>query len=157
MERKHLKFLSLALALVMLFSLAACGGGSSQSSTDKPAESASQPAQSGSKPAAQQSASSGPKHLNAAIYWTDATIDPAVGWDGWTSCRAGVTETLVWVDENLELKPLLADTWEQTDPTTWVFHIREGVTFHNGNPLTAEAVKACFERTMGIQERAKTA
>ena len=158
MERKHLKILALILAMMML--LSACGGGSSSGSSSggsSGGSTSSQPAQ--QAPASQSSApaSSGPKHLNAAIYWTDATIDPAVGWDGWTSCRAGVTETLVWVDENLELKPLLADSWEQTDPTTWVFHIRDGVTFHNGNPVTAEAVKACFERTMEIQERARTA
>ena len=158
MERKHLKILALVLAAMMLMS--ACGG-SSSAETTAPAESSSessQPAQSSqTSESSQPAAASGPKHMNAAIYWTDATIDPAVGWDGWTSCRAGVTETLVWVDENLELKPLLADSWEQTEPTTWVMHIRDGVTFHNGNPVTAEAVKACFERTMGIQERAKTA
>lgn len=156
MERRKLKILSLVLAALML--LSACGGSSAQSTTtEKPAESAAQPAQQSQSSQASAPAASGPKHMNAAIYWTDATIDPAVGWDGWTSCRAGVTETLVWVDENLELKPLLADSWEQTDPTTWVFHIRDGVTFHNGNPVTAEAVKACFERTIGIQERARTA
>ncbi len=161
MERKHLKILALILAMMML--LSACGGGSSASSGGSSTDSSSggstgsQPAQ--QAPAAQSSApaSSGSKHMNAAIYWTDATIDPAIGWDGWTSCRAGVTETLVWVDENLELKGLLSDTWEQTEPTTWVFHIRDGVTFHNGKPVTAEAVKACFERTMEVQERAKTA
>ena len=164
MERKHLRILALILALMMLFS--ACGGSSSSSSSSSSENSSSSSSGSSSSSssssgssgqAAAPAASSGPKHLNAAIYWTDATIDPAVGWDGWTSCRAGVTETLIWVDENLELKPLLADSWEQTEPTTWVFHIREGVTFHNGNPVTAEAVMACFERTMGIQERAKTA
>jgi len=154
MERKHLKILALVLAAMML--LSACGG-SSGAKTETPAESASQPAQSTETTQSSQPAASGPKHMNAAIYWTDATIDPAVGWDGWTSCRAGVTETLVWVDENLELKPLLADSWEQTDPTTWVFHIRDGVTFHNGKAVDAPAVKACFERTMGIQERAQTA
>ena len=154
MERKHLKILALVLAAMML--LSACGG-SSSAQTETPAESASQPAQSTETTQSSQPAASSPKHMNAAIYWTDATIDPAVGWDGWTSCRAGVTETLVWVDENLELKPLLADSWEQTDPTTWVFHIRDGVTFHNGKAVDAPAVKACFERTMGIQERAQTA
>ncbi|MBR6114718.1 MAG: ABC transporter substrate-binding protein [Oscillospiraceae bacterium] len=157
MERKHLRILALILALMMLFS--ACGGSSSGSSSDSGGSSSGSSGSSGgsSGQAAAPAASSGPKHLNAAIYWTDATIDPAVGWDGWTSCRAGITETLVWVDENLELKPLLADSWEQTDPTTWVFHIRDGVTFHNGNPVTAEAVKACLDRTMEIQERARTA
>lgn len=157
MERKHLRILALILALMMLFS--ACGGSSSSSSSSSSESSSSSSSSSSSKSgqAAAPAASSGPKHLNAAIYWTDATIDPAVGWDGWTSCRAGVTETLIWVDENLEIKPLLADSWEQADPTTWVFHIRDGVTFHNGNPVTAEAVKACLERTMEKQERAKTA
>jgi peptide/nickel transport system substrate-binding protein len=94
--------------------------------------------------------------MNAAIYWTAATIDPAVDYDGWTSCRAGVTETLVWVDENLELKPLLADSWSQPDPSTWVMHIRDGVKFHNGNPVDAAAAKASLERTMGINGRAVT-
>ena len=128
MERKHLRILALILALMMLFS--ACGGSSSSSSSSSSENSSSSSSGSSSSSssssgssgssgqAAAPAASSGPKHLNAAIYWTDATIDPAVGWDGWTSCRAGVTETLVWVDENLELKPLLADSWEQTEPTT---------------------------------------
>ena len=157
MERKHLKILALILALTMLFS--ACGGGSSQSTTtEKPAESAAQPAQQTQQTqAAEPAASSAPKHLNAAIYWAAATIDPAVDYDGWTSCRAGITETLTWVDENLELKPLLADSWEQPDPTTWVLHIRDGVTFHNGKPVDAEACKACLERTMGMNGRAVTA
>ena len=158
MERKHLKILALLLAMMML--LSACGG-SSSSGSSAPAESSSQ----SSQPAQQtetkteektEPAASGPKHMNAAIYWTAATIDPAVDYDGWTSCRAGVTETLVWVDENLELKPLLADSWTQPDPTTWVMHIRDGVTFHNGNPVTAEAAKACLERTMQMNTRAVT-
>lgn len=129
MGRKQLKTIALALVLIMTFSFSACGSSSGGSSE---------------------------KHLNAAIYWTAATIDPAVDYDGWTSCRAGVTETLTWVDENLELQPLLADSWSQPDPSTWVMHIREGVTFHNGNPVTAEAVKACLERTMGMNSRAVT-
>ena len=140
MERKQLKKLAvLALALVML-ALCACGGGQTQTQTQT---------QSTEAPAA-----SGPKHLNAAIYWTAATIDPAVDYDGWTSCRAGITETLVWVNENLELKPLLADTWSQPDPSTWVMHIREGVTFHNGKTVDAAAVKACLERSMEMNSRA---
>ena len=160
MERKHLKILSLVLALMML--LSACGGSSSSAGSSAPAESSSQstqsnqPAQSSQSTQASAPAASGPKHMNAAIYWTAATIDPAVDYDGWTSCRAGITETLTVVNENLELEPLLADSWTQPDPSTWVMHIREGVTFHNGNPVTAEACKASLERTMGINTRAVT-
>jgi ABC-type transport system substrate-binding protein len=31
--------------------------------------------------------------------------------------------------------------WKNIDPTTWEFHLREGVRFHNGNELTAESVR----------------
>jgi peptide/nickel transport system substrate-binding protein len=42
---------------------------------------------------------------------------------------------------NLTLKPMLAERWENPDPNAWRFHLRHGVTFHNGDPLTAEDVK----------------
>ncbi|RVT86981.1 ABC transporter substrate-binding protein [Rhodobacteraceae bacterium CCMM004] len=42
--------------------------------------------------------------------------------------------------EGGELRPGLATAWEQVDDTTWRFTIREGVTFHNGDPMTAEDV-----------------
>jgi len=37
--------------------------------------------------------------------------------------------------------PGLAESWERTDDTTWVFNLREGVTFHDGTPLTSVDVK----------------
>jgi len=42
---------------------------------------------------------------------------------------------------DLTLKPMLALRWENPNPTTWRFHLRRGVKFHNGDPLTAEDVK----------------
>ena len=42
---------------------------------------------------------------------------------------------------NLTLKPMLATRWENPNPTTWRFHLRRGVKFHNGDPLTADDVK----------------
>ena len=96
-------------------------------------------------------------HMNAALYWFGTSLDPHKEYDGWTTSRAGITETLVTVNENYELVPLLADSWEQTDDTTWNLHIREGVTFHNGKAVDGEAVKKSFERAMETQERAVTA
>ena len=61
------------------------------------------------------------------------------------------------VDENLQLVGQLADSWENVDETTWKFHIRQGVTFQNGNPLTPEAVKASIERTVKMNERGESA
>lgn len=37
-------------------------------------------------------------------------------------------------------QPALATSWENTSPTTWVFRLRAGVTYHNGKPFTAQDV-----------------
>lgn len=55
--------------------------------------------------------------------------------------RWSTGETLVRIDEALEVQPLLATEWEQTDDLTWVFTLRDGVTFHDGTDFDAEAVK----------------
>ena len=97
------------------------------------------------------------KHINASLYWFGTSLDPATEWDGWTTNRAGITETLVTVDENYELQPLLAESWELVDPSTWKLNIRDGVKFHDGSDLDAEAVKASLERVMEVNDRGKSA
>ena len=48
-----------------------------------------------------------------------------------------VWDQLVYRDpETFEYKPLLATGWEQIGDTTWRFNLRQGVTFHNGEPST---------------------
>lgn len=55
--------------------------------------------------------------------------------------------TLVEIDENLQVVPGIAESWDVSeDGTSFTFHIREGVTFHDGTPLDAEAVRYNFER-----------
>jgi peptide/nickel transport system substrate-binding protein len=52
-----------------------------------------------------------------------------------------VFDTLVEPDANLEMRPALAESWEVTpDQLTWTFHLRKGVTFHDGSPFTADVV-----------------
>ncbi len=145
MVRKRI--LALFCACMMGAALLAGCGSSSETTSE------------GSSDAAEESSSEEAlgNHLNAALYWFGTSLDPATEYDGWTTSRAGITETLVVVDENYELQPKLADSWEQTDDTTWVMHIREGVTFHDGSAVDGEAVKASLERAMETQERAVTA
>lgn len=57
-----------------------------------------------------------------------------------------IYDTLIVQTEDLELVPGLASEWEQIDELTWRFTIREGVTFHNGEPLTANDVKFTLDR-----------
>ncbi len=47
-----------------------------------------------------------------------------------------------------KLVPWLATSWDTPDATTWIFHLRQGVTFQDGTPFNAEAVKFTFERIM---------
>ena len=56
-------------------------------------------------------------------------------------------ETLVDVDGNGHVVARLADSWTVSpDGKTYGFHIRQGVTFSNHQPLTAEDVKFSLER-----------
>ena len=59
-----------------------------------------------------------------------------------------VFETLVNTDESFSIVPGLAKSWEMPDPKMWVFHLREGVKFHDGTDFNAEAVKWNLERVM---------
>lgn len=58
--------------------------------------------------------------------------------------------TLIMQDENQQLEPGLAVSWEAIDDLTWEFKLREGVTFHDGNPLTADDVVFTFERAPDV-------
>lgn len=42
--------------------------------------------------------------------------------------------------DEYKLTPLLAERWERTDPTTYLFHLRKGVKFHDDSEMTAEDV-----------------
>lgn len=58
-------------------------------------------------------------------------------------------DTLVSFDQDLQPQPGLAESWEFANPKQLVLKLREGVTFHDGEPLNAEAVKYNLERAAG--------
>ncbi len=66
--------------------------------------------------------------------------DPRAEYNGWMSNQTGVTETLMGIDYDLSLYPRLAESIDQTSPTTWRVTLREGLLFHDGTPVTAQAV-----------------
>ncbi|PPA85661.1 ABC transporter substrate-binding protein [Brevibacillus laterosporus] len=78
-------------------------------------------------------------------------LDPITITDG-ESARVteNIMETLVkYKKENTEVIPGLAEKWDITpDGKEYTFHLRKGVTFHDGTPFNAEAVKFNFERWM---------
>ncbi len=68
----------------------------------------------------------------------------------WGSIGSNIFDGLLHRTEQLELKPGLATEWEFLDDHSRIrFTLREGVTFHNGEPFNAEAVKYTFDRLLG--------
>ena len=57
-----------------------------------------------------------------------------------------VYEGLVDFDTRYEIEPALATSWRLADPLTWEFELRRGVTFHDGEPFTAEDVVFSLRR-----------
>ncbi|MFC6356701.1 ABC transporter substrate-binding protein [Luethyella okanaganae] len=60
--------------------------------------------------------------------------------DAFKLSRWSTAETLVVLDDNGDAQPALATEWKQEGDHGWVFTIRDGVRFHDGTELTAEAV-----------------
>lgn len=62
-------------------------------------------------------------------------------------------DTLVSFDHELQTTPGLAESWEiKEDGVTWVFKLREGVKFHNGNDFTADDVIYSYDRAKNFEE-----
>jgi len=59
---------------------------------------------------------------------------------------ANICESLLRLNPDYTLTPGLAESYEHPTPTTWVYTIRDGVTFHDGTPLTAADVVASMSR-----------
>src|SRR5207245_7702323 len=58
-------------------------------------------------------------------------------------------DKLVDINQNLEIVPMLATSWQITDGgRTYTFKLRQGVVFHDGTPFNADAVKFNFERML---------
>lgn len=60
--------------------------------------------------------------------------------------QRNIYEGLVIRNENMETVGALAESWENISPKVWRFKLRQGVTFHNGNPFTAQDVAFSIDR-----------
>jgi len=60
---------------------------------------------------------------------------------------SNIYEGLVRRDRSMTIEPALATEWSLQSPTVWRFKLREGVTFHDGSPFTADDVLFSYERS----------
>lgn len=125
MKLNKKRLLSAALACTLSLSLmTACSSGGESGNTDGPKE-----------------------ELVVALNGDAKAIDPHAAGDS-ISVQAliDVTETLVKYDENREIVPCLAESWEQIDELSYKFNLRKGVKFHNGKEMTSADVIYSFKR-----------
>ncbi len=142
MKKKLRGALAMTLAAAMVLALAACGGGDS-----------------GSGPSSNPSASAGDSgsaggDKDTTLHWAlesdIVSLDPIYAYDTTTNLVVvQVVESLLYIETDGSLSPMLASDWQCVDDTTYVYHIRDDVTFSDGTPMTMDDVLFSLGRNMG--------
>jgi peptide/nickel transport system substrate-binding protein len=89
---------------------------------------------------------SDPGTVNFLIESVPTNLDPRIGTDAQSEALDGLLfDSLLARDARMNITPDLAESWEIPNPLTYVFHLRHGVKFHDGRPLTAADVKFTFD------------
>ena len=117
--------------LALMLMLAACGGGQGENSEET---------------SASEKSSGG--ELRVALSGQPPTLDPPMGSLHLTRDTSRLLfETLVTPNSKFEAVPMLAESIETSDDgMTYTFHLRKGITFHNGKEMTSEDVVASMDR-----------
>jgi peptide/nickel transport system substrate-binding protein len=126
--------------------LAACGGTAEVEATTGPESTTASTAPAATTETTQPAAT---ETAELPLVRVGLQFDPDAGWaldtdDAFVLTNMGVTETLVSIDEQGEVEPGLAVSWEQVDDTNWHFTLEQGVAFHDGSTLDAEAVASAL-------------
>jgi peptide/nickel transport system substrate-binding protein len=139
----------LALFAVLALFAAACGEGDPVDVDDPTGDdTADETVDDGDDDGADGDESATGGTLVAAIGGDPDQLDPHTTTSSFAfTVLENVYDTLVQPGDDLTPEPALAASWETSDDLlTWTFTLREGVTFHDGSPLTAGDVVASFER-----------
>ena len=136
--------LLLVVAAMLAASLCACTGGT------RPSTGPSAPAQSGELPT-QPGAPDGENSVTVGIAQDLDTLDPHKAVNAGTSeVLFNLFEGLVKASPDGGVIPAVASDWDVSpDGLTYTFTLREGVTFHNGDPVTVEDVLYSLRRCNG--------
>jgi peptide/nickel transport system substrate-binding protein len=87
-----------------------------------------------------------PGTVNFLIESMPANLDPRIGTDAQSQHLDGlIFDSLLAHDAQMNIVADLAERWEARDALTYVFHLRQGVKFHDGRPLSSADVKFTFD------------
>ncbi len=139
-----------ALLLLLVLTAASCKSGGDENKT-----AANEDSTAASESSETNSGAGEPVEGDWLIYHLGAepgTLNPIVATDAYEGIINGgnIYETLIERDnETLELKPLLAESWEiSEDKLTYTFKIRQGVKWHDGAPFTSADVVFSYKTIM---------
>ena len=77
------------------------------------------------------------------------SLDPPVGTGPFQSALEALYDTLVAWDDKMQAQPALATSWEAAPGgSSWTFHLRPNVKFHDGTPFTSQAAKTTIEHLL---------
>lgn len=127
--KKRAMILILAFMMIATVTLSGCGG--SSSSTAAPTASTAKK-----------------DSLTVALLAAPASLFPNVTDVYSLEVMTNIYDSLLYMDANLALQPALAKSWKFNTPTELEFALRNDVTFHNGDKMTADDVVYTFEYYM---------
>lgn len=123
-----------ALALAMALVVSACGGGDGSSTTEEVSKS--------TLPLVDETpeATASLDNVSWGATVAPTNLDPALGIDYSDEIRTNLCESLIRFQGDGSTTPALATSIENPDPNTFIYNVRSGVEFWNGEELTAEDV-----------------
>ena len=149
MRKTWKKVIALSLVAAMAVSAAGCSK-SGQTST----EGGSAQTQAGSKETEAGGSTGGSGEYKDTVVWAQGadvtSLDPHQGKETpAVEVTDQIFDTLTVVDAATgELQPQIAESWDQNSDTSYTFHIRQGVKFHDGSEVKAEDVKFSLDRAI---------
>ena len=152
------RILSLMLALAMMITVfAGCGGNTGSSSESTASQSAASGSSESSASSEAQSSQTSQSSGEETVVRMNIGSEPD-SLDPWQSAASdteaimhNVFEGLCLYDENGEIIPGLAESWDiSEDGLTYTFHLRQGVTFHNGDAFDSADVLYSYNNFAGL-------
>ena len=154
------KVLALILATMMIMSLVACGGGGTPAASSEHTTTNLEDIYKGQETTTPDATTTYKKELIVAHWQAIDSIDPHLSSGNAAECTYKMIHgQLVDYDwTTATITPDLAESWDIENAASYVFHLRKGVKFSNGEELTADDVLYTFvERPAAVQGTSGTA